>query len=78
MDFLSCFFCYQAPNGLGGHIGQFSLHLSHQGNRGFSLNMTKYLEIGPGGAIYLPYLLLHHTALSTQNVNILVTSLGLV
>ena len=27
-------FCYQAPNSLGGHSGQFSLHLSHQDSVG--------------------------------------------
>ena len=67
MSFYVIFFCYQAPNSQGGHSGQFSLHLSHQGNREFSLSMTKHLEIGvPGGAIYLPYMLLHQTAWSTQ------------
>ena len=34
------FFCYQAPNSLGGHSGQFSLHLSHQGDRGLCSSMT--------------------------------------
>ena len=34
------FFCYQAPNSVSGQSGQFSLHLSHQGNRGLSLSMT--------------------------------------
>ena len=29
-----------APNSLGGQSGQFSSHLSHQGNRGFILSMT--------------------------------------
>ena len=45
--FLPCFFRYHASNSLGGHSGQFSLHLlvSHQGNRGFSLSMTKPLDI---------------------------------
>ena len=44
-------FCH-APNSLGGHGGQFSLHLSHQGKRRFILS----IEIGgSGGAIYLPY-----------------------
>ena len=34
---------------------------------GFCLSIT-FLEIGgPGGAIYLPYLVLHHTAQSAQN-----------
>ena len=49
---------------LGGHSGQFSFHLSHQGNRELTLSMTlKPLEIGgPDGAIYLPCLVLHHTA----------------
>ena len=43
-------FCFHAPTSLGVHSGQFSLHFSHQGNRGFSLSM----EIGEsGGAIYL-------------------------
>ena len=31
------FFCYQAPNDQGGHSGQFSLHLSHQGNGGLEI-----------------------------------------
>ena len=61
------YFSYQAPNSLGGHSGRFSLHLSHQGIRGLSLSTTKPLEIGrSGGAIYLQYLVLHHTAWSTQ------------
>ena len=30
MYFSAVFFCYQAPNTLGGHSGQFSLHLSHR------------------------------------------------
>ena len=67
MSILLVFFCYQAPNSIGGHSGEFHLHLSHQGNRGSSLSMTKSLEIGgPGGAIYLPYLVLLHTAWSTR------------
>ena len=33
------FFYYQAPNSVGGHSGQFSLHLSHQGIRGLTLSM---------------------------------------
>ena len=32
------YFCNQAPNSLGGHSDQFSLHLSHQGNREISLS----------------------------------------
>ena len=40
MNFHVMFFCYQAPNSLGGHSGQIRLHLSHQGNRGLSLSMT--------------------------------------
>ena len=40
--FLSYVFSsYQAPKSLGGHSGQFSLQLSHQGNGGFSFSMTK-------------------------------------
>ena len=70
--FLSCFFCYQAPKSLGGHSGQFNLHLSHQDDGSEqrtqfeydSLSMsTKPVEIGgSGGVICLPYLVLHHTA----------------
>ena len=33
-------FCYEAPDSLGGHSGQFSLHLSHMGSRGFRMSMT--------------------------------------
>ena len=54
---MSCSFCYQAPNSLGGHSGPFSLHLSHQENRGFSLRMTReiYLEIDlPGMTKKIP------------------------
>ena len=35
----------QAPNSLGGHSGIFSLHLSHQGNREFSLSMTPKISM---------------------------------
>ena len=37
--FYHAYVCYQAPNSLGGRSGQFSLHLSHKGNRGFSLSI---------------------------------------
>ena len=57
--FCHVFFRYQALNSLGGQSSQFSLYLSHQGNRGFSLSILKSLEIGgSGGATYLPYLVL--------------------
>ena len=61
-------FLLPGTNGLGGHSGHCSLHLSHQGNRGLNLSMTlKPMGIGgSGGAIYLPYLVLCLTALSTQ------------
>ena len=64
MYLLSCIsVTMQAPNSLGGRSGQFRLHLSHQRNRRLSLSMTKPLEIGgSGGGIYLPYMVLHHTA----------------
>ena len=29
--FIGMYFCYHAPNSLGGHSGQFIDHLSHQG-----------------------------------------------
>ena len=49
MYFLIFYFCYLAPNILGGHSGPFSLHLSHQDSV-----WLKPLEIGgAGGAIYL-------------------------
>ena len=44
--FLPVFFCYQAPNSLGDHRGEFSLHSSHQRNIGLSLR--KPLSIIPG------------------------------
>ena len=74
---MSCFFFYfQAPNSLGGNSGQFRLHLSHLGNGGLSLSLTR-LEIGrSGGAIYLPSLVLHHTAWSTRKEMSTVSELG--
>ena len=52
------FLCYQAPNSVGSHSGQFSLHLSHQDSV-----CKHYIEIGgAGGAIYLPNLVPHHSA----------------
>ena len=36
MYFSLCFFCYQAPNALGGHSGQFSLHLPWSAQEGMS------------------------------------------
>ena len=38
MYFSVMFFFFAGTNNIGGHIGQFSLHLSHQGNKGFSLS----------------------------------------
>ena len=39
------FFCFQATNTPGGHSGQFSLHLSHQGNQGlFQYDSIDYFE----------------------------------
>ena len=40
--YFSVMFLFQlaAPNRQGGESGQFSLHLSHQGNIEVSLNMT--------------------------------------
>ena len=43
--------------------GHISSHLSHQVNRGQFLKSPKIR--GPGGAIYLPLLVLNHTAWST-------------
>ena len=57
-DYLS-FFIYQAPIGESGKIGQISLCLSHQVNRGLCVSMT--LQIwGTSGAICLLLLVLHH------------------
>ena len=56
-----------APSGQGGQSGLVSSHLSHQVNGGLSLSMLKPREIGgPGGATYLPLLVLNHNAYSTQ------------
>ena len=63
--FCYVFFCYQAPTILGGHSGQFSLQFYQQDS--VWIRHLKSLEIGgSGGAIYLPYLVLHHTAWSAQ------------
>ena len=74
MDFSdSKFFCYLVTHKLVkvkyAQAAKNSSHLPHQVNRGFSLSSTKPkpLEIvEPGGAIYLPYLVLHHTVWSAQ------------
>ena len=46
------------------HSGQFSFHLSHQGNRGSSLSMYRDRRSRYSSAIYLSYLVLHQTAWS--------------
>ena len=60
MYFFCHVFLFPDINSLGGHSGQFSLHLYHQD----SVGPETYRR--SGGAIYLPYLVLHHTAWSTQ------------
>ena len=56
------FFCYQAPTSVGATV----VHLvSTYLTRG--IEEPKHLEVRRlGGAIYLPYLILHNTAWSAQ------------
>ena len=44
--FLLRIFCYQAPNILGGHSGQFSIHLSHQDSVNKTYKISRDMRIG--------------------------------
>ena len=59
------FFCYQAPNSVGSHSGQFIVYICLTRIQ-FDYD-CKHIEIGgAGGAIYLPNLVPHHSAWSTH------------